>query len=246
MLKKVNFFQKRYIAVLNQHFKESHIKLKGKSKSSQEWLLRHLNDPYVEKAKICNYRCRSAFKLLEIDKKYKLLYPGQCILDCGAAPGSWSQVAISKSNSDGKDSTKPQGMVIAVDRLPILPLEGALVLGRTDLSSEEGLVRIKHALNGRYVDVLLSDIAPNAIGVKEADHDAIIKLAYKIVRFGLGVSRVGASLLIKIWDGRSSTQLANDINRFYNKVKRVKPHSSRTDSAEMYILAIDFKGLDTS
>ncbi|XP_073974193.1 mitochondrial rRNA methyltransferase 2 [Rhodnius prolixus] len=240
----INCFQKRCISLFSFHFKESHIKLKGKSKSSQEWLLRHLKDPYVEKAKMGNFRCRSAFKLLEIDNKYKLLHPGQCILDCGAAPGSWTQVAVSKSNSDGKGTTKPRGMVIAVDILPILPVEGALVLGRTDLSSEEGLDRVKLALNGRLVDVLLSDMAPNATGVKEADHDSIIHLAYAVVRFGLGVSRTGASLLLKIWDGRSSTQLTNDISRFYNKVKRVKPFASRTNSAELYVLATDFKGLD--
>lgn len=97
--------------------------LKGKKKSSQEWLTRQLNDPYVEKAKMLNYRCRSCFKLLEIDEKYKILRPGQVIVDCGSAPGSWVQVCVSKSNADGAIQNKPQGIVIGIDKLQIYPIE---------------------------------------------------------------------------------------------------------------------------
>lgn len=103
--------------------KETAKNLKGKSVSSQQWLERQLADPYVERAKMLNYRCRSAFKLLEIDKKTNILRPGQVILDCGGAPGSWTQVAVSKTNSTGADSNKPMGFVIAIDLLPIFPIK---------------------------------------------------------------------------------------------------------------------------
>jgi 23S rRNA (uridine2552-2'-O)-methyltransferase len=97
--------------------------LKGKKKSSQEWLTRQLNDPYVEKAKMSNYRCRSCFKLLEIDGKYKILKPGQVVVDCGSAPGSWVQVCVARSNSNGADQNKAKGVVIGIDRLQIYPIE---------------------------------------------------------------------------------------------------------------------------
>ena len=97
--------------------------LKGKSKSSQEWLTRQLNDPYVEKAKMMKLRCRSAFKLLEIDDKYKLIKPGNTIIDCGASPGSWTQIAVNRSNADGHIKQKPKGFVIGVDLQNIYPIE---------------------------------------------------------------------------------------------------------------------------
>ncbi|KAK9500884.1 hypothetical protein O3M35_002055 [Rhynocoris fuscipes] len=239
----LSLIQKRWITVAC-YCRKAHINLKGKKKSSQDWLIRQLKDPYVEKAKINNYRCRSAFKLLEINEKYNLLYPGQCVIDCGAAPGSWTQVAVSKTNADGKVLDKPQGIVFAVDRLPLYPIEGAHIIGQTDLASESGIEKVTSALNGRQIDVLLSDVAPNATGIKEADHDAIIQIGYIIVRFGVKMSRIGSSLLIKIWDGRSAKQFADDISRFYSNVKRVKPQASRNDSSELYILAREFKGLN--
>lgn len=217
----------------------------GKGHSSHQWLSRQINDPYVEKAKLENYRCRSAFKLLEINAQYNLLKPGQCVVDCGAAPGSWTQVAVLKTNSDRKDSIQPVGKVIAIDRSPIYPVEGAHVLGNLDFTTDVAQSKLKEIISDNCVDVVLSDMAPNATGIKSADHDLIIELAYSAVRFALQVSAVGASILIKVWDGNLTQTLQKDLETFYNSVVYVKPKASRSNSAENFLLARNFKGLKT-
>ncbi|XP_014243418.1 rRNA methyltransferase 2, mitochondrial [Cimex lectularius] len=223
--------------------KQTPTNLKGKSKSSQDWLVRQLSDPYVEKAKVHNYRCRSAFKLLEINDKHKLLTPGLCVIDCGAAPGSWTQVAVQKTNSDGQDKSSPKGFVVGLDRLPIYPINGAVLLGACDFTSEKSQLALKEALKGKDADVVLSDMAPNATGVKTLDHTNIANLVYTFIRFALGVNASGGSLLVKLWEGEYCKKLENDISRFYSKVKWVKPPSSRTDSSEVFLLAKGFKGI---
>ncbi|CAH1389962.1 unnamed protein product [Nezara viridula] len=158
------------------------INLKGKSKSSQEWLIRQLKDPYVENARIKNYRSRSAFKLLEIDAKHKILCPGQCVIDCGAAPGGWTQVAVEKTNAALADKHAEQGFVVGIDRLQIFPIEGAVLLSGCDFREKSSHEKLHDALQGRKVDVVLSDMAPNATGIKTMDHDAIVSLAYEFIR----------------------------------------------------------------
>ncbi|XP_017300853.1 rRNA methyltransferase 2, mitochondrial isoform X2 [Diaphorina citri] len=219
---------------------------KGKDHSSHLWLKRQFADPYVQKAKKENYRCRSAFKLLEIDSKIKFLRPGLKVLDCGAAPGSWSQVAVKLVNSHGYDSKQPKGLVLSVDKLPIYPIDGAVVLSKCDFTQPDIQDRLVTILKDDKLDVVLSDMAPNATGMREMDHDLITQLAIAVIRFAVTYSKPGADCLIKIWDGRNRPQLEESITRFYSQVKILKPPSSRSHSAELFLLGRGFKGLKSS
>lgn len=216
---------------------------KGKSVSSQHWLERQFRDPYVELAKQENYRCRSAFKLIEIHEKYHIINPGFIVIDCGAAPGSWTQVAAKLANANGRELNEPKGSVFSIDKLPIYPIEGATVVGNLDFTTLEAQNHLRSLLNGTLADLVMSDMAPNASGIRELDHDCIIKLAYSAMQFALHVSRTGATFLTKVWDGRSTVQLQRDLLTFYKTVKVVRPDATRDESSETYILAKGFKGL---
>ncbi|KAK7789512.1 hypothetical protein R5R35_002834 [Gryllus longicercus] len=235
----------KYFCTCSTLRKEVPKNLKGKSKSSQEWLIRQMKDPYVEKARMSNYRCRSAFKLLEMNDKYNFLAAGQCVVDCGAAPGSWTQISVEKTNSLGSRRNEAIGRVIGIDCLSIYPIEGAILLNNMDFTSKEAQEKLLGHLQGQKVDVVLSDMAPNATGLKFMDHEKIIYLAYNVLRFSVQVSVVEGTMLVKIWDGQEADVLRKDIKRYYNNVKIVKPNASRSDSSEKYILARDFKGLGT-
>lgn len=217
--------------------------LKGKSVSSQHWLTRQLSDPYVEKAKLMNYRCRSAFKLVEIHERYRFLKPGDIVIDCGAAPGSWTQVAVQKVNSDASELNTPVGKVVSVDKQQIYPIEGATIIGNSDFTSPETQHRIQSALNEQKVNAVLSDMAPNATGIRSMDCENIINLCYSVLRFAIQVSQVGAAVLVKVWQCKEVEFLEKDLKRFYENVKHVKPNASRADSAELFLLGTNFKGL---
>ncbi|EDS30738.1 ribosomal RNA large subunit methyltransferase J [Culex quinquefasciatus] len=218
--------------------------LKGKKKSSQEWLTRQLNDPFVERAKMANYRCRSAFKLLEIDQKYNIIKPGFTVIDCGAAPGSWSQIAVKQSNADGAAPGKPKGTVIGVDLLQIYPIAHATTLGNTDFTRTESQDKIRSLLGEKRIDCVLSDMAPNATGVRSLDQENIITLCYSVLRFAILMSSPNASLLMKVWDNGEVPALEKNIQRYYQQVKRIKPRASRADSAENFVLARGFVGVE--
>ncbi|XP_058450066.1 rRNA methyltransferase 2, mitochondrial [Malaya genurostris] len=218
--------------------------LKGKKKSSQEWLTRQLNDPYVERAKIMNYRCRSAFKLLEIDQKYSLIQPGSTVIDCGAAPGSWSQLAVKHSNADGSKHGMPKGMVIGIDLLQIYPIEHATLLGNSDFTKPETQNKIRSLLGERRIDCVLSDMAPNATGVRSLDQENIITLCYAVLRFAILMSSSKASLLMKVWDNSEVVTLEKNMQKYYTHVKRIKPKASRDDSAENFLLGRGFVGIE--
>ncbi|XP_012266172.1 rRNA methyltransferase 2, mitochondrial isoform X2 [Athalia rosae] len=217
--------------------------LKGRKTSSQLWLHRQLSDPYVEKAKMENYRCRSAFKLLELNQKHLILSPGMTVVDCGAAPGSWSQVAVHLTNANGMKAESPKGKVFAIDRSQIYPIDGAIVLGNSDFTTKETQDKLRERLAGELVDVVLSDMAPNATGVRNMDHDNIVALAYAALQFALEVSKLDASFVAKIWDGRESKEIENDLKRFYKNVKISRPAATRTESSEKFLVAKGFKGL---
>ncbi|KAG8235433.1 hypothetical protein J437_LFUL015498 [Ladona fulva] len=232
--------------IIVNHFHHScRLNAKSKIQSSHEWILRQKKDPYVEKARVMNYRCRSAFKLLEMDERYRFLYPGQCVVECGAAPGSWTQVLVSKTNSDRKDGGKPVGQVISVDRLPLYHVEGATLLGGSDFTDKAVQQHITELLGNGKADAVLSDMAPNATGVKELDHESIAQLAYSVLKFAVKISRAASKTvcLIKVWDGGRSKQLQTEMQRFYKQVRTVKPSASRMNSAEIYLLGIGFRGL---
>ncbi|OXU31080.1 hypothetical protein TSAR_014237 [Trichomalopsis sarcophagae] len=226
--------------------KEKPTNLKGKKHSSQQWLSRQFKDPYVEKARQENYRCRSAFKLLEINRKHRILSPGLHVVDCGAAPGSWTQVATQLTNSHGKMLGEPVGKVIAIDKLPIHPIEGATVYGNLDFTTKEAQNILKTALGGKFVEVVMSDMAPNASGIKDLDHENIIKLAYMAFKFAIEVSCYEGTFIVKVWDGYKCTKLEEDLARFYRNVKIARPQATRDESSEKFIVARGFKGLRTN
>ncbi|XP_015608093.1 rRNA methyltransferase 2, mitochondrial [Cephus cinctus] len=236
----------RCIHTCRTSLRETPNNLKGKSVSSQKWLVRQLKDPYVELAKQEKYRCRSAFKLLEINDRFNILIPGLVVVDCGAAPGSWTQVAVKHTNADGSISNKPKGIVFAIDRLPIYPIDGATVVGNMDFTTQLAQDTLRNLLNGKQVDLVMSDMAPNASGVKHMDHDNIIRLAYLALKFALHISKVNATFLAKLWDGGQSTQFEQDVGKFYKNIKIVRPAATRDDSSEKFVLAKGFKGLKTS
>ncbi|XP_076169012.1 mitochondrial rRNA methyltransferase 2 [Ptiloglossa arizonensis] len=216
--------------------------LKGKKHSSQLWISRQIQDPYIEKARQENYRCRSAFKLLEINERFKILKPGQTVIDCGAAPGSWTQVTVKMTNADAK-TTDDIGTVYGIDKQPIYPIQGATLLSQMDFTTAESQNKLLEMLQNNKVDVILSDIAPCASGIKDLDHDNIIKLAYGVLIFALKVTRIDGTFLCKIWDGGKSQQMEKDLLKFYKTVKSVRPQATRDESTEKFFLARGFKGI---
>lgn len=212
---------------------------KGKKTSSQQWLKRQLSDPYVKRASAENYRCRSAFKLLEMDDRYHLLQPGGVVIDCGAAPGSWTQVAVERTcsfASPENNSDQSKGLVIGVDLEHMLPVEGAFILHQSDFTLPETQQKISKLLNGKPVDVVLSDMAPPASGQKFMDHELIVELCFAVLRFGVTVLRPGGHLLCKLWQGGEQCKLESAMKQVFESVKVVKPGASRQDSAEVFLL----------
>lgn len=234
----------RRFSVSSALFKVQPKNVKGKSKCAQDWLTRQLNDPFVKQSRYDQYRARSAYKLLEIDQRYGILKPGHTVVECGAAPGSWTQVVVQRTNSDGKNYNLPKGAVVAVDLIPLDPIPGATLLPEADLLRPETVARILEVLDGRRADSVLSDMAPSASGIKQLDHDNIVTLAYASLVVALQALSVGGSFVCKIWDGNRGPQLVQDIGKFFHYVHYVKPKASRGDSAEMYLLGRQFKGAE--
>jgi 23S rRNA (uridine2552-2'-O)-methyltransferase len=208
---------------------------KKRTLSSQKWLERQLNDPFVARAKREGYRSRAAYKLLDIDEKYHLLKPGQRVLDLGAAPGGWSQVAARKV---GRPDSK--GRVVGIDLLPIEPLRGVEFI-TLDFLAPEAPDRLMDLLGGP-ADVVLSDMAANATGHKKTDHLRIIGLAEAAAEFARAVLAQGGVFLAKVLQGGTEGTLLADLKRDFAAVRHAKPAASRADSAELYVLATGFRG----
>jgi 23S rRNA (uridine2552-2'-O)-methyltransferase len=206
-----------------------------RSLSSKLWLERQLNDPYVARAKREGWRSRAAFKLLEIDEKYHLLKPGQRVLDLGAAPGGWSQVA-----AKALGSAEGRGRVVGIDLLPIDPLPGAEFV-TLDFLDADAPARLRELLGGP-ADVVLSDMAANATGHRQTDHLRIIGLAEAAIEFAREVLAPGGAFLAKVLQGGTEGALLADLKRDFATVRHVKPAASRSDSAELYVLATGFRG----
>jgi 23S rRNA (uridine2552-2'-O)-methyltransferase len=203
--------------------------------SSQKWLERQLNDPYVARAKREGYRSRAAFKLLEIDEKYHLLKPGQRVVDLGAAPGGWSQIAARKVGSaNGK------GRVVGIDLLPIEPMAGVEFV-ELDFLDESAPGKLIELLGGP-ADIVMSDMAANTTGHKKTDHLRIMALAEAAIHFAREVLAPGGAFVAKVFQGGTEGQLLADLKRDFATVRHVKPAASRADSAELYVLATGFRG----
>jgi len=203
-----------------------------RSLSSQKWLERQLNDPYVARAKREGYRSRAAFKLLEIDEKYHLLKPGQRVVDLGAAPGGWSQIAAKKVGAKGR--------VVGIDLLPIDPMPGVEFI-QLDFLDESAPGKLIEMLGGP-ADIVMSDMAANTTGHKKTDHLRIIGLAEAAIYFAREILAPGGAFIAKVFQGGTENQLLADLKRDFAVVRHVKPAASRADSAELYVLATGFRG----
>lgn len=213
------------------------VKSGGKRKlSSKLWLERQLNDPYVAEAKRLGYRSRAAFKLAGIDAKHHLLKPGKRVLDLGAAPGGWSQVAADRVKSlDG------QGQVVAIDLLDMEPLAGVEFI-KMDFMDAEAPGRLKAMLRGGRADVVLSDMAAQGTGHVATDHLRIMALAEAAAEFAYEVLSPGGAFVCKVFQGGTERQLLEGLKRSFAAVRHVKPPASRSESAELYVLATGFRG----
>ena len=192
----------------------------------------HINDPYVQKAKAEGYRSRAAYKLMEMDKKDRLLAPGQLLVDLGAAPGSWSQVAVSRIGSKGR--------VVAVDLLPMAPMPGVQFI-QGDFREQEVLDAVLLALGGRKPDLVISDLAPNISGIAVSDQARAIYLCELALEFARQCLKPGGSLLVKVFQGVGFTEFLAGMRKSFVKVGSRKPEASRGRSSEMYLLGSGFK-----
>lgn len=215
----------------------------GKKHSSNLWLERQSRDPYVKRAREEDWRCRSAFKLLEIDAKHKLLKPGQLVIDCGCAPGSWTQVIVQKINANDNDMKWPKGTAIGIDLQHVNPITGAILLSKCDFTSAMTQAEILQKLGNKKADLVLSDMAPACSGDRSMDHDKIIELCSSVIRFSTVVLKKDGAVLCKIWMGGQQKLLEDAMRKLFLNVKYVKPNASRDDSAEIYLLGRNFKGM---
>jgi len=207
---------------------------KGRPLSSKLWLERQLNDPYVARAKREGFRSRAAFKLAEIDDKYRFLRPGTRVLDLGAAPGGWSQVASKRVGA-----AERRGRVVAIDLLDMEPIPG-VEFAKLDFLAPEAPEQLRAMLAGP-ADVVLSDMAANASGHRSTDHIRIMALVEAAAEFAREVLAPGGVLLAKVLQGGTEAALLAAFKRDFSSVKHVKPAASRADSAELYVLATGFR-----
>src|ERR1051325_4021530 len=211
------------------------VKSAGKRKlSSKLWLERQLNDPYVAKAKREGYRSRAAYKLIEIDDRHRFLKPGATVVDLGAAPGGWSEIAAKRVGAaDGK------GRVVAIDILEMAPIPG-VTFRQLDFLDPAAPAQL-HEMLGGPADVVLSDMAANATGHKKTDQLKIMALVEAGAEFAREVLRPGGSFLTKVLQGGTDAALLAQLKRDYASVKHVKPQASRADSSELYLMATGFR-----
>jgi 23S rRNA (uridine2552-2'-O)-methyltransferase len=211
------------------------VKAGGRTQASRRWLERQLNDPYVARAKREGFRSRAAYKLAEIDDKHRFLKAGGKVVDLGAAPGGWAQVAAKRVRAG-----ESGGHVVAIDLLDIDPVPGVDFV-QLDFMAEDAPDRLKAMLGGP-ADVVLSDMAANATGHRQTDHLKIMGLAEAAAEFAREVLRPGGVFLAKVLQGGTEGQLLASLKRDFASVKHVKPAASRSDSAELYVLATGFRG----
>jgi len=207
---------------------------KGRKLSSKLWLERQLNDPYVARAKREGYRSRAAFKLAEMDDKARFLKKGARVIDLGAAPGGWSQVAAMRVGAPGR------GRVVAIDLLPMEPIAGVDFV-QLDFLKHTAPDKLKGMLGGG-ADVVLSDMAANATGHRKTDHLKIMALVETAFEFAREALAPGGTFLAKVLQGGTEGALLAALKRDFATVKHVKPPASRSDSAELYLLATGFRG----
>ncbi len=202
-----------------------------KTKSDFGWVAGRQNDEFVVRAKREGYRSRASFKLIEINEKFRLLKPGMIVVDIGAAPGGWTQVALKEVGSKGK--------VIGVDILEMEGLRGADFV-KGDFSTDETLRELMGRIDGVKLDLVISDMAPNLSGIKEIDQPRAIYLIELVIKFGKRVLKPGGDLLVKCFEGEGISQLRKELLSNFRQLSNIKPKASRPKSRELYMLGRGF------
>ncbi|MEP3525140.1 MAG: RlmE family RNA methyltransferase [Hyphomicrobiales bacterium] len=209
---------------------------KRRKTSSNQWLERQLNDPYVAQAKRDGYRSRAAYKLLEIDEKHKLFTKNMRIVDLGVAPGGWSQIAAKRI---GSQSDKPR--VVGIDYLEVEPLAGVTLL-EMDFLDDEAPAALMQALDGEKPNLIMSDMAAPTIGHRQTDHIRTLHLCEVALDFAKENLEVNGDFLAKVFRGGTEQGMLEDLKRNFKKIYHIKPPASRKESPELYVLARGFKG----
>jgi 23S rRNA (uridine2552-2'-O)-methyltransferase len=213
---------------------------RGRKLSSTRWLERQLNDPYVQRAKREGYRGRAAFKIMELDDKFRFLVPGARVVDLGCAPGGWCQVAVPRINALGEKSGKAIGRIIGVDLQEVEAIAGA-ELHQLDFMEDDADEKVKGWLGGK-ADVVMSDMAAASSGHKQTDHLRIIALCEAAAYFAFDVLEEGGTFVAKVLAGGAEGDLQKILKQRFAKVANVKPGASRADSSEKFVVASGFRG----
>jgi 23S rRNA (uridine2552-2'-O)-methyltransferase len=213
---------------------------RGRKLSSTLWLERQLNDPYVKRAQTDGFRGRAAYKILELDDKFRFLVPGARVVDLGCAPGGWCQIAVKRVNSLGEKSGKRVGYVLGVDLQEVEPIAGAEI-HQLDFMEDDADIKTKKWLGG-HADVVMSDMAASASGHKQTDHNRIMALCEAAAYFAFDVLEEGGTFVAKVLAGGAEGDLQKVLKQRFTKVMHVKPPASRSDSSEKFVVATGFKG----
>ncbi len=220
------------------------MKIKTKSKKvNKAWLNDHVNDPYVKLAQKDGYRARAAYKLKEIDEALRLIRPGQTVVDLGSAPGAWSQYLRRTLAPEGAATGALNGRIIALDILPMEPIEGVQFL-QGDFREESVLQQLQAMLQGRKVDVVVSDMAPNLSGVESADSARVAHLIELAVELANQHMKPEGALVVKVFHGSGYSQLVELFKQYFVTVKPVKPKASRDKSSETFLVGMKLKNPD--
>ena len=213
---------------------------RGRKLSSTRWLERQLNDPYVKRATAEGYRGRAAYKILELDDKFRFLVPGARVVDLGCAPGGWLQVAVKRVNALGERSGKRIGTVLGVDLQEVEPVAGSIA-HVLDFMEDDADQKVKEWLGGK-ADVVMSDMAAASSGHKQTDHLRIMALCETAAYFAFDVLEEGGTFVAKVLAGGAEGDLQKLLKQKFNKVANVKPPASRSDSSEKFVVATGFRG----
>jgi len=223
--------------------RELRVKVKtarGRKLSSTLWLERQLNDPYVQRAKREGYRGRAAFKIVDLDDKYRFLVPGARVVDLGCAPGGWCQVAVKRVNALGDKQGKRVGTILGIDLQEVEPIAGCEI-HQLDFMEDDADDKVKAWLGGK-ADVVMSDMAASASGHKQTDHMRIMALCEAAAHFAFDVLEEGGTFVAKVLAGGAEADLQQLLKQKFTKVANVKPGASRADSSEKFVVATGFRG----
>jgi len=213
---------------------------RGRKSSSTRWLQRQLNDPYVKRAQIEGYRGRAAYKIMELDDKFRFLVPGARVVDLGCAPGGWCQVAVPRVNALAERKGKAQGRILGVDLQAVEPIAGCEI-HQLDFMEDDADERVKSWLGGK-ADVVMSDMAASSSGHQQTDHLRIIALCEAAAHLAFDVLEVGGTFVSKVLAGGAEGELQKLLKQRFDKVANVKPPASRSDSSEKFVVATGFRG----